>query len=194
MSKLCHMYRLNQFLIDPPFLLFLYGTLYLQLPHLHLQLLLSSPLSLLRCINSLCLFIYFVFVYCSPFYFWWSPCTSIHLLFGVPISWLYREKKNHLVTPDTTRNYASASLVPRCRHSYARTSPATGGSGNETMHAEKPPASHTRKVRSRNQAASCPAPFLDWGYHPTIGWVWWTSCGQCFLLLWGWRWQQGLSW
>ena len=52
------MYRLNQFFIDPPFLylFFLYGTLYLQLLHLHLQLLLSSSLSLLICINSLCLF------------------------------------------------------------------------------------------------------------------------------------------
>ena len=57
--RLCH--RLIQYLINPPFLylLFLYGTLYLQLSHLHCQLLLSSALSLLiLCINSLCLFMY----------------------------------------------------------------------------------------------------------------------------------------
>ena len=56
----CLYHRLIQYLIDPPFLylLFLYRTLYLHLSHLHLQLLLSSPLSLLICIDSLRPFIH----------------------------------------------------------------------------------------------------------------------------------------
>ena len=120
-----------------------------------------------------------LFVYRSPSYLWRSPCTSIHLLFGVPICWLYclalntdREKqkqslspsctpfwfKKHPIDEPTTRNYASASLVPRCRPSNAPAHfPCHWWSGNETK--RKPPGSHTRKVRLGTrlyQLASCP--------------------------------------
>ena len=54
---LCH--RLIQFLLDPPFLYLLFAYVFV----------------LTLCVSHL-----FCFVYCSLFYYWGSPCTSIYLL------------------------------------------------------------------------------------------------------------------